>query len=69
MGGTEANGSLTVISKGVFVHAPTPTPDPANVISIYTEAYPNVPVDYYNGYWAPYQTTLSEDFAVDGDNF
>jgi len=68
MGGTEANGSLTVISKGVFEHAPTPTRDPANVISIYTEAYPNVPVDYYNGYWAPYQTTLSEDFAVDGDN-
>jgi hypothetical protein len=68
MGDTEANGSLTVISKGVFEHAPTPTRDPANVISIYTEAYPNVPVDYYNGYWAPFQTTLSEDFTVDGDN-
>jgi len=67
-GDTEANGSLTIISRGVFEHAPTPTRNPANVISIYTEAYPNVPVDYYNGYWAPYQTTLSEDFAVDGDN-
>jgi len=67
-GDTEANGSLTIISRGVFEHAPTPTRNPANVISIYTEAYPNVPVDYYNGYWAPYQTTLSEDFTVDGDN-
>ena len=68
MGDTEANGSLTIVSRGVFEHAPTPTRDPANVISIYTEAYPNVPVDYYNGYWAPYQTTLSDDFTVDGDN-
>jgi len=68
MGDTEANGSLSVISKGVFQHAPTPTRNPANVISIYTEAYPNVLVDYYNGYWAPYQTTLSEDFTVNGDN-
>ena len=27
-----------------------------------------MPVNYYNGYWAPWQTTLSDDFTVDGDN-
>jgi len=62
-----AEGSLTIDSKGNFQHAPTPTHAPENVISIYTEAYPNVPVDYYNGYWAPWQTTLSDDFEVNGD--
>lgn len=65
--GEEAEGSLTVDSKGNFQNAPTPTQDPEDVISIYTEAYPNVPVNYYNGYWEPFQTTLSEDFEVNGD--
>lgn len=68
VGGVEALGSLTINSAGTYVHAPTPTADPANVISIFTEAYPNVPVNYYNGYWQPYQTTQSADFTVDGDN-
>lgn len=66
--GVEALGSLTINSSGDFVHAPTPSADPEDVISIYTEAYPNVPVDYYNGYWQPYQTTQSADFTVEGDN-
>ena len=66
--GVIANGSLTINSAGAFVHAPTPTVNASNVISIYTEAYPNVAVNYYNGYWAPYQTTTSADFAVAGDN-
>lgn len=68
VGGVEALGSLTINSQGNFVHAPTPTANPANVISLYTEAYDNVPVNYYNGYWQPYQTTQSADFTVDGDN-
>jgi hypothetical protein len=68
VGSNEAAGSLTINSSGDFVHAPTPTANAANVISIYTEAYPNVPVNYYNGYYQPYQTTESADFTVDGDN-
>jgi hypothetical protein len=68
VGGVAASGSLTIKSLGSFAHAPTPTHDPNNVISIYTEAYPNQPVEYYNGYWAPYQTTLSADFTINGDN-
>ncbi|SCY28509.1 glycosyl hydrolase family 16 [Flavobacterium caeni] len=68
LGSEEVLGSLTVNSQGAFEHAPVPDEDPADVISIYTEAYPNVPVNYYNGYWQPYQTTQSADFTVDGDN-
>jgi len=67
VGDIVANGSLAIQSMGVFQNAPIPSQDPAKVISIFSEAYDNVPVDYYNGYWAPYQTTLSADFEVNGD--
>jgi hypothetical protein len=63
-----ATGSLTINCSGSFTHAPVPTLNPANVISIFSDAYSNVPVSYYNGYWAPWQTTQSNDFAVLGDN-
>jgi hypothetical protein len=63
-----ATGSLTINCSGSFSHAPRPTLNPANVISIFSDAYSNVPVSYYNGYWAPWQTTQSNDFAVLGDN-
>ena len=67
-GGVDALGSLTVESAGDFVHAPTPTADPGDVISIFSNAYTNVPVDFYNGYWQPFQTTLSADFTVNDDD-
>ncbi len=63
-GGKEAQGSLTVNSSGEFTHAPAPAADQENVISIFSNAYTNVPVDFYNGYWQPYQTTTSSDFKV-----
>lgn len=68
VGGITAKGSLTIQSRGAFVHAPIPTRNPANVISVFSNAYQNVPVNYYNGYWAPWQTTLSADFEVNGDH-
>ena len=69
LGGVEAAGSLTVESLGDFLPAPIPTQNPANVISIFSDAYTNVPVDYYNGYWAPYQTTQGQDdIHVEVDN-
>ncbi len=68
LGGIAADGSLTVNSLGDYVPAPSPTVDPTNVISLFSDTYSNVPVDFYNGYWAPYQTTLSADFGVNGDN-
>ncbi|MEI7508767.1 MAG: glycosyl hydrolase family 16 [Flavobacterium sp.] len=68
LGGVQAQGSLTVNSLGAFTAAPIPTKPASNVISIYSDTYTNVPVNYTNGYWAPYQTTTSADFAVNGNN-
>ena len=67
LGGKEGKGSLTINSAGAYLPAPVPTQDPSKVISIFSEKYTNVPVDYYNGYYAPYQTTLSADFIVNND--
>jgi len=67
MGGKDAKGSLTIITAEPFETAPVPTNNPNDVISLFSEAFTNVPVDYYNGYWAPFQTTLSEDFIVGND--
>jgi len=66
-GGDDAMGSLTVQSSGDFTHAPVPTAEQEDVISIFSNQYVNVPVDFYNGYWQPYQTTTSADFTVGGD--
>jgi hypothetical protein len=69
LGNDQAIGSLTINSLGVFTPAPTPTQSAANVISIFSNAYTNVPVEYYNGYWAPYQTTQGQaDVHINGDD-
>ncbi len=69
LGNVRAAGSLTIQSLGNFVSAPTPTRDPANVISVFSDAYTNVPVDFYNGFFAPFQTTLGgADLNIGGDN-
>ncbi len=68
LNGVQAKGSLTINCAGTYVSAPTPTKNPANVISIFSDAYTNVGVNYYNGYWAPWQTTISNDFKVGNDN-
>lgn len=66
--GVEAAGSLTIESKGEFISAPTPTQNAADVISIFSDTYENVNIDFYNGYWQPYQTTTSADIENNGDN-
>lgn len=68
LAGVKAEGSLTVEVLGQFNPAPIPTLAPSQVISIFSNAYTNVPVDFYNGYYAPFQTTTSNDFEVNGDN-
>jgi len=68
LGSLETKGSITIISLGNFTPAPNPTRPPENVISIFSDVYTNVPVNYYNGYWAPWQTTISNDFSVQGNN-
>jgi len=57
--GVLAEGSISFESLGEFDSAPTP-PDrnPGDVISIFSDAYPNVQVDYYNGFFLDgFQTT------------
>lgn len=66
--GVQAAGSLIVNVLGEFNFAPTPTRDPEDVISIFSDAYDSVLVDFFNGFWEPYQTTLSADFDINGDN-
>ena len=69
LNGVEVAGSLAINSLGQFVAAPTPAANASNVISIFSDAYTNELVEYYNGYWAPYQTTLGQnDITINGDN-
>lgn len=68
IGGVQASGSVTINCAGTYNNAPRPTRNAANVISVFSDAYTNVPVRYYNGYWQPWQTTVSNDFVVNGDN-
>lgn len=66
LGGVTATGSLNVTSVDL---APIPDLDEANVISIFSDVYTNSTVDYFNGYWAPYQTTLGQDdIEINGNN-
>ena len=68
--GQPATGSLIINCFGSFTHAPRPTLNSANVISIFSDAYTNVPVNYYASNWQPWQTTSYTDylFSVLGDN-
>lgn len=66
LGGVKATGSLTINVPGGFPIAPVPTLAQNNVISIFSDKYTNVPVNYYNGYWAPYQTTKGEETTIGG---
>ncbi|AXJ00726.1 hypothetical protein CYPRO_1470 [Cyclonatronum proteinivorum] len=69
LAGVDAAGSLRVESLGEFIAAPTPEELPENVISIFSDVpgFDDVPVDFYNGFYEPFQTTTSNDFEVDGD--
>lgn len=68
LGGVFAKGSLELTSRGGFDLAPVPTRDPSKVISVFSDTYTNVPVDFFNGFWEPFQTTQSSEFAIGGNN-
>lgn len=69
LGDEVAVGSVIVVATGVFVKAPIPSRSAANVVSVFSDSYTNINIDFFNGYWQPYQTTLSNDFEVNGDKF
>jgi len=54
--------------SGQFELAPAPTTDPNDVISVFSDTYENIPVDYFNGYWEPYQTTLGGEIVINGED-
>lgn len=71
LGGRPAEGSLTIVSTGAPVlpmtPAPTPTQPSNKVISVFSNAYQNVPVDFFNGYWQ-FSTAQTFDVQVSGDD-
>ena len=56
IGNGDVSGSYTITSNGSFPAAPLPTINAANVISLFSDAYNNVPVRHYNGFFN-YATT------------
>lgn len=68
LGGVKAKGSIELTSTGGFDLAPAPTRLPSKVISIFSDTYTNVPVDFFNGFWEPFQTTQSSNFVVQGNS-
>jgi hypothetical protein len=71
LGGRPAEGSFRVSSVGAALLPPTaaaaPTREAANVISLYSNAYQNVPVDTWNTRWQ--FSTAEESFVrVGGDD-
>lgn len=66
--GVKATGSLTIEASGSFGSAPLPTQAAVNVISLFSNAYTNVPVDFFNGLYDG-STTKTSDIKVGFDNF
>lgn len=56
IGGVDAMGSLTVESVDL------------DIISIFSDVFANVPVDNYNGFYEPFQTTQGGAVVEDGNN-
>jgi hypothetical protein len=52
IGNTLAQGSLTINAVGEFPHAPVPTRAASSVISLFSDAYTNLPVRHYNGFFS-----------------
>jgi hypothetical protein len=71
LAGQPAKGSLAITSLGEpnlpATPAPVPTFDPANVISLYSNAYDNVPVDTWNTHWL-YSTAENFFIQIAGDD-
>lgn len=71
LAGEPATGMLTINSTGEAVRPTTPAPTPMeaadDVISLYSNAYQNEPLDFLNGFWE-FSTTQSEEIQVNGDD-
>lgn len=66
LGGKAATGSLKIVSSGPAILPPGPAPVPparnsSDVISLYSNAYTNVPVDTWNTHW---QYSTAENYFI-----
>ncbi|WP_044404342.1 hypothetical protein [Lacinutrix sp. Hel_I_90] len=67
LGGVLAQGSLTLESSGALATATVPTLPASNVISVFSNAYNSVPVDFFNADWEG-STTQTTNINVGGDD-
>lgn len=68
IGSTKARGSLEVNSAGAFNGAPTPpNRNASDVVSIFSDAYDNVQVDNYNGFFQ-FSTTQGGAISIGNEN-
>lgn len=69
--GIAAKGSMSITAKGAPIlpttPAPTPTRNPSNVISLYSNAYNNVTVDTWNTRWQ-FSTADNAFIQINGDD-
>lgn len=66
-GSISATGSITLNTIELPPRAPIPTVPSANVISLFSNAYSNVPVDSWATGWL-YSTTRLQEIKIDGDD-
>ena len=71
LAGRTAKGSLELSAKGTAdlptIQAPIPTVNANNVISLYSNAYTNVPIDTWNTKWQ-YSTTENSFIKINNDD-
>lgn len=66
LGGVAAQGNLTINSLGVFIQAAEPQQPADKVISLFSDKYDDVPVDFFNGYWGG-STTQTALLNINGN--
>lgn len=71
LGAVNAKGSLELSAKGTAMipttQAPIPSVNASNVISLYSNAYTNVPIDTWNTHWQ-YSTTDNTFIKINNDD-
>jgi hypothetical protein len=67
LGGVRAKGSLSITSSGNITLLAAPDKPAAKVISLFSNAYTNVPVDFFNGFYGG-STTQTADIVINNDN-
>ncbi len=67
---TTGTAEITATLDGVLVNGAVNVQSFADprIISIFSDFYANIPIDGFNGFYEPFQTTLGGDIVEDGNN-